>query len=469
MARGALGAWWWQGLRSALLMRPDWRGLQVTPGVLAWLVIVPAAASVLLERLYIDGPASFYWAGLLVGWLGTVVAAWVSWLLVPRPREETARLPANAASLFAMMSAQSFSFLIFTALLFLPMTRNGLFASPAVGDWLGWGASILFLGWQSAVLLTLVWRSGEPGTAPRWLASFVMLAVVGLQVGLKPPNHWYPVRVDSSDSAEPEPFRLTQELTELQPQLFQSRLQALDTGRPGKIDLYAVTFAPYAPEDVFHKESAMVVALMQERFGSSGKTLQLVNHRSTVHDWPWATPLNLQRTIQRIAQVMNRDEDVLFLHLTSHGARNGHLSADFWPLSVDSVTPAQLKSWLDEAGIRWRVISVSACYSGSWIEPLAEPGTLIMTAADADHTSYGCGRGSNLTYFGRAMFDEQLRHTRSFEEAHATARTLIEERERQAGKSDGFSNPQIRVGEGIRAQLARMEAERSQATPERAH
>jgi len=48
----------------------------------------------------------------------------------------------------------------------------------------------------------------------------------------------------------------------------------------------------------------------------------------------------------------------------------------------------------------WRVISVSACCSGSWIAPLAGDTALVMTAADADHTSYGCGRRSELTFFG---------------------------------------------------------------------
>jgi hypothetical protein len=148
------------------------------------------------------------------------------------------------------------------------------------------------------------------------------------------------------------------------------------------------------------------------------------------------------------------------IHLTSHGGRDGKLAAEFWPLDVDSLTPQLLKTWLDEAGIRYRVISVSACYSVSWIEPLSDPGTLVMTAADASHTSYGCGSGSELTYFGRALFDEQLRHTASFEKAHAAAPIVIEQREREAGKSDGYSNPQIRVGDRIRARLAELEAER---------
>jgi hypothetical protein len=121
------------------------------------------------------------------------------------------------------------------------------------------------------------------------------------------------------------------------------------------------------------------------------------------------------------------------------------------------VTPRQLRQWLDEAGIRHRVISVSACYSGSWIEPLRGDDTLVMTASDAEHTSYGCGRHSELTYFGRAVFDEQLRReTRSFEEAHAAARPLIDQREQAAGKTDGYSNPQIAAGEGARRQIGRL-------------
>jgi hypothetical protein len=157
-----------------------------------------------------------------------------------------------------------------------------------------------------------------------------------------------------------------------------------------------------------------------------------------------------------MAVVMDRDRDVLFLHLTSHGGRDGKLANDTWPLKTEAVTPEMLKGWLDEAGVRWRVISVSACYSGSWIAPLAGDGTLVMTAADADHTSYGCGKRSELTFFGRAMYEEALRKTWSFTEAHAFARKVIEAREQEAGKSDGYSNPQISAGTGIRAVLEKL-------------
>jgi hypothetical protein len=153
---------------------------------------------------------------------------------------------------------------------------------------------------------------------------------------------------------------------------------------------------------------------------------------------------------------MDREQDVLFIHLTSHGARDGELAHSFEPLHVEGLWPQQLKAWLDAAGIRHRIISVSACFSGSWIAPLAGDHTLVMTAADSQHTSYGCGRKSELTFFGRAMYDEALRGGADFEAAFAQARTVIERREKEAGKSDGYSNPQIAMGAGLREHLRQL-------------
>jgi hypothetical protein len=195
---------------------------------------------------------------------------------------------------------------------------------------------------------------------------------------------------------------------------------------------------------------------MRERFGADGRLVELVANRATSDTLPWGTPANLRATIARLAAVMDRDRDVLFLHLTSHGGADGRLATDTWPLKTEEMTPELLKRWLDEAGVRWRVISVSACYSGSWIVPLAGDGTLVMTAADAEHTSYGCGKRSELTFFGRAMYDEELRKTWSFTDAHAAARLVIEQREKDAGKKDGYSNPQISMGAGIEPVLKRL-------------
>jgi Peptidase C13 family len=175
----------------------------------------------------------------------------------------------------------------------------------------------------------------------------------------------------------------------------------------------------------------------------------------------------MQRAIDALAARMDRGNDVLFVYMTSHGASDFKLAASNWPLEVGSLTPHQLRTALDKAGIRNRVIAISACYSGGWVDALAGDSSLVMTAADSTHTSYGCGRLSELTFFGRAMFDEQLRRTHSLEKAFAAAVPVIRQREIDAGKSDGFSNPQIRAGTAIVPVLRELEQRLDAMPPSR--
>ncbi|HVK95336.1 MAG TPA: C13 family peptidase [Noviherbaspirillum sp.] len=321
------------------------------------------------------------------------------------------------------------------------------------------GLSLLWLlpsVWTLLAQFTLLLRNGVQRPSALLGASLALLAATVLYYVAPPAEFWYPAE-QTEKQTQRRQLHLTQELMEAQPRLLTQRLDGIAPQRPGIIDLYALTFSPYATADVFRRESGMVADVMAQRFDANGRTLQLINHIDTPAEWPWATPLNLQRAIRHLATVMDRDEDILFIHLTSHGARDGELAAGFWPLTVNSVRPAALKQWLDEAGIKYRVLSISACYSGSWITPLANDNTLVMTAADADHTSYGCGRLSELTFFGRAIYDEQLRNnTLSFEEAHAAARSVIKTREEEAGKDDGYSNPQISIGGDAKNHLARL-------------
>ena len=457
MTRGTLTAWWKQGLRSALLQRPEWRGLALSPAIVGCLVLAPLVLQIGIERLSIVGPADFQVRALLAGWFAPVVALWVCWWVSHAEPDAGQDTSPRALALFSMMAAQLPFIQLGHALVFVPVRRGVLFDDAVDIFWLAlWGASV---GWIAAAQVMLLWRSGVHAVLPRVLGGALLAGVLGLQGWYAPHRGWHAPTLHTVTALEPaaEPLRLTQEQIEQQPRILERRLDAVQAGRDGVVDVYAITFAPYADEDVFMRESEMVAGVMQQRFGAGGRTIQLVNNPRTASEWPWATPLNLQRAIQRAARRMNRDEDVLFVHLTSHGARDGRLAAEFGTLGIDSVTPQMLKGLLDEAGVRYRVVSVSACYSGSWIAPLADAGTLVMTAADAEHTSYGCGRGSELTYFGRALFDEQLRQGWSFEAAHAAARPVIERREKEAGKTDGYSNPQIAVGEAIRPQLEQLE------------
>jgi hypothetical protein len=450
----AFGLWWREGLRTGFFLRPRWDGLHTGPAIMAWLVGIIVLMHIGFQRLYFEtGPIKFQWQAFASGWLLTVAYAWASYLVRGKDsRKDDSQAAPDAAHLFTALLAQD-------AVLFLIISPLGVaivhhFDFYRKGrEWATWAFFLVPLIWYLAAQLLLLWRGSDRSKGAMFAASLALVCSTLLVAYARPSEFWQ-YDYSAAENKQPKQLKLTQAVMEAQPQLLAKRLSELKPQRRGVIDLYAITYAPYG-DDVFRRESGMVAQVMTQRFDAGGHVLQLVNHVDTVGSLPWATPLNLERTIAKFAQVMDKNEDILFIHLTSHGGADGKLASYFWPMEVEPLQPAQLKRWLDKAGIRNRVISISACFSGSWIEPLANADTLVLTAADADHTSYGCGSKSDLTFFGRAMYDEQLRNsTLSFEQAYAVARKVIEKREIEAGKDDGFSNPQMRMGERIRGRLA---------------
>ncbi len=100
-------------------------------------------------------------------------------------------------------------------------------------------------------------------------------------------------------------------------------------------------------------------------------------------------------------------------------------------LPLNNVEPDEIRRALDASGIQWRVIIVSACYAGTFIEPLKTDHTLVITAADAEHTSFGCADDRELTYFGEAFLRDALPRASSLGEAFQTASKAIREQERE--------------------------------------
>lgn len=479
---------WLEGCRVALLLPPRWRdGGTASFWLLGALLVAIDGLAMALQRLDVAGPAVFDLAAVGTWWAPTLLAVAACAL--------TARL--RAAERPGPDGALLLGWLLVCALLITAaagvagaVLRRGAVPVPQEYRYLvQWGLFTLFLTWNFAAGAKALCAQVQAGAARLAVVGLLLLQVAATllwppQPAWRPAPAPIPTEVslpafaasgvtpemrEAADEEEARPVFLTQERLEAQSRAVVEALDGVRPQRPGVTELYAITFAPYADEDVFTRESAMVAGVMRDRFDAAGRVLTLQNHASTLQSAPWATPLNLERAIHRMGERMDPAEDILFLHLTSHGGKDGRLAAGFEPLWVPPVTPRQLRRWLDEAGIRYAVISVSACFSGSWIKPLAAPGTLVMTAADATHTSYGCGRRSPLTFFGRAVYDEQLRTTRSFEAAFAAALPVIDRREKEAGKRDGPSNPQILVGNLVRPRLdalvRRLEAESPSPPP----
>ena len=140
-----------------------------------------------------------------------------------------------------------------------------------------------------------------------------------------------------------------------------------------------------------------------------------------------ATIEALAMSLQAAANGMDAENDVLFLILTSHGSRAG-LAVKAGRLT-QTLTPSNLADMLARTGVRHKVVVISACYSGVFIPRLANPDMLVITAADADHPSFGCRDKAKWTYFGDAFFNVALRQTKSLKDAFVVARALVQKRE----------------------------------------
>jgi hypothetical protein len=443
--------WLREGLRTGVLLRPRVGPAQPAPWQLLAIVLLTSLLDIGLGWFEIGGDAQFDLRGWLAPWWNTGAMLLVAWCLLPAQQQDPQR-PRGLAAWIALW-----------LLAMVPAATVSQFISIAQAqDWLpdaidsgavAWTLYALLWLWLLAALVRL---SIAFGLAPARNAALALGLAALFAIGAVefPDRPWQ----DNTPVADEGGPVLTQEIFETQQAIWQQSVANLAPQRPGVVDVYGIVFAPYAGEDVFLRESTMVKEVLEDRFDAVGRVLQLVNHPTTADQLPWATPLNLERAITAMGEKMDREHDVLFIYLTSHAASDFKLDASNPPLDVDAVSPGELRQALDNAGIVNRVIVVSACYSGGWLGPIADEHTLVMTAADATHTSFGCGSRSKLTFFGRAVFDEQLRRTHSLEDAFKAAVPVIRHREEEAGKDDGFSNPQMLVGDKIRPVLQALQA-----------
>jgi hypothetical protein len=321
---------------------------------------------------------------------------------------------------------------------------------------LGWELWTTFLFWWAAALAFAIFALVRRSLLARLRAIGYGLLLLVAPAYWMPAGQLWSAPDDGAQYADPSAGLVSEAAFYAQHDLLSEALDALAPERPGVEDVYVLTAALFAAEDVFMKEVAVIADLLERRFDAAGRTLRLINNRATLLDVPIATLTSVQRALAAIGSRMNPAEDLLVLYLTSHGSEKHRLSVDLWPLQLETIDPQTLRAALDDAGIRWRVIVVSACYSGGYVQPLQNEHTLIITAASANRQSFGCGAASDFTYLAKALFDEELRKTFSFEAAFARAKESIGARE----KAQGFvaSEPQIFVGDAIRTKLKALEA-----------
>ena len=233
--------------------------------------------------------------------------------------------------------------------------------------------------------------------------------------------------------------------------LMKSAVGRLAPQRAGTTDLYTIGVAGWADEDVFIKELDGTITSLTNVLPIDGRVMRLVNSADTARTVPLATRDNIAAAVQGVGRVMNKGEDVLILFMTSHGTRGG-FGLQLPGRPVIEFAPRELAQILDGAGINNRVVIVSACYSGSFVPPLANDDTIVITAADARNPSFGCAPGREWTFFGDALFNRSLRQGTDLQRAFNGARITISEWELTGNLT--ASNPQGHFGPAVVEKLA---------------
>lgn len=237
----------------------------------------------------------------------------------------------------------------------------------------------------------------------------------------------------------------------------QLALDSLHVSDPQKIELYSLVVAGYGTEEVFRRESKFIENLFSSQYGNRATAIYLANSQRSLAEHPLATRTSIRAAITRIAERMDKEEDIFFLYITSHGSKDKKISLNHNGLALADIDAKWLGDLLRATGIKHRVVVLSACYSGGFIDDLKDEQSLIMTAAAADKTSFGCADDSLFTSFGKAYFKESLKPGVDFEQAFFKAKELVSTWEKKQKITK--SNPQIHPNPKVVEQVKRWQSE----------
>ncbi len=257
-----------------------------------------------------------------------------------------------------------------------------------------------------------------------------------------------------------------------QAELMGAALAGLQPQRPGIVDTYVLSASLWG-EPVFENEAKEAAAILARHFDAEGRTIVLSAGRGGgARAYPAATPDNFNAALGKIGRTIDPNEDLVVVFVTSHGGPDGTVAMQEAGRMSGGLKPLHLRNSLAQAGIRNRVLIISACFSGNFILPFSDPNTMILTAAAADKTSFGCQPNREWTYFGDALFNHSLRSGASLASAYDSSLGLISKWEQklvdewealpasqksQQPKPEP-SNPQGQTGDAVAPLVAKAEA-----------
>jgi hypothetical protein len=224
--------------------------------------------------------------------------------------------------------------------------------------------------------------------------------------------------------------------------------------RAGTVDAYVVSIA-LDSDPVFGREARVAGTVLAARYGAQGRTIVLAGSDGrTPSTLPRGSPETFGIALARIAELMNRAEDVLIVYTSGHGMPFGLYYNDA-DNGYGAISPSRLHDLLGGLGIRNRLLILSACFSGVFVPRMQDDNTAIVTAASADRSSFGCVAENDWTFFGDAMINHALRKPQPLAAAFNEANGLITSWESQFPVQPSL--PQVSIGAGAEHWLAALD------------
>ena len=407
---------------------------------LAALLIVNLAVWALLDFLHAEPHAPLALDGLF-GWACYLMLGLGACTLVARAQSRAAD---TRALLVPLLAVSPFVLTAFWLALDLAPVEHRPLAATAV--------ALIYLAFLTARVLGAAY--GPVRTRPL-LVALVLLLASPLAFGLLNLDTRLWVAEEPEQAQDSDDAGQVEELFYDQPARIAAAVARVKPSQPGKPGVYFVGFAGDGGQSVFRREALFASEVFGARFGSQQRSVLLINDVDNRDSWPLASVAGLTQTLKVLASRMNTEEDVLVLFLTSHGSEDG-LEVSNGSLPLGQLGPADLREALEASGIRWRLLVVSACYAGVFMDEVKTEATAIITASDAAHTSFGCEDDRELTWFGEAFLKDSLPGSKTLEEAFRKAAGLIARREDAEHQS--HSNPQLYVGPLMQKKLGELEA-----------
>jgi hypothetical protein len=166
-------------------------------------------------------------------------------------------------------------------------------------------------------------------------------------------------------------------------------------------------------------------------------------------------PVSASAVLDGINAAAARGTSGCLLYFTSHGAPDAMVFG-----VAPRMTPDIMANIVRTAcGTRPTVVVVSACYSGIFVNALAAPNRMVLTAASRERTSFGCGADETYPWFDGCVI-ETLPTANDFLGLAAGTRACVARKEAALGATPP-SDPQMFVGAEMQMRLPTLRFQRS--------